>query len=103
MAVALGAFTIALASWPERLAELIIPGLLVVGVILAVLAWCGRTVPAAATARTNRTVYLSAGLTVVALLLIRLVLPEGFSAWAVLTGLLPALPFLYLAWRVGRA
>jgi hypothetical protein len=103
MAVALGAFTIALASWPERLAELIIPGLLVVGVILAVLAWFGRTVPAAATARTNRTVYLSAGLTVVALLLIRLVLPEGFSAWAVLTGLLPALPFLYLAWRVGRA
>lgn len=103
MAVTLTAFTIALASWPERLAEVIVPGVLVVGAILAVLAWCGRTVPAAATASTSRTVYLSAGLTLVALLLIRLVLPEGFSAWAVLVGLLPGLPFIALAWRVSRA
>jgi hypothetical protein len=103
MAAALTAFTIALASWPERLAEVIIPGLLAVGAILALLAWCGRTVPAAATASTSRVVYLSAGLTLVALLLIRLVLPEGFSAWAVLVGLLPGLPFIALAWRVSRA
>lgn len=103
MATALIAFTIALGSWPEHLAEVIIPGLVAVGAILAVLGWCGRTVPATATVWTNRMMYLSAGLTVVALLLIRLVLPEGFSAWIVLTGLLPGLPFLYLAWRVSRA
>jgi hypothetical protein len=103
MAAALTAFTIALASWPERLAEVVVPGLLAVAAILAVLAWCGRTVPAAATALTNRTVYQSAALMLVALLLIRLVLPEGFSAWAGLTGLLPGLSFIWLAWKVGRA
>ncbi|MEJ1089672.1 hypothetical protein WDU99_15260 [Microbacterium sp. Mu-80] len=52
---------LALASWPERLAKMIIPGILVIGVVLAVLAWCGRTVPAAATASTNRTIFLSGG------------------------------------------
>jgi hypothetical protein len=103
MAGALTAFTVALASWPERLAEVVIPGVLGVGAILAVLAWCGRSVPAAATALTNRTVYQSAGLMLVALLLIRLVLPEGFSAWAGLTGLLPGLSFISLAWKVSRA
>jgi hypothetical protein len=103
MAAALTAFTTALASWPERLAEVIIPGVLAVGAILAVLAWCGRTVPAAATALTERTVYQSAGLMLVALFLIRLVLPEGFSAWAGLTGLLPGLSFISLAWKVSRA
>jgi hypothetical protein len=103
MAAELSAFTVALASWPERLAEVVVPGVLAVGAILALLAWCGRTVPAAATAATNRTVYQSAGLLLVALLLIRLVLPEGFSVWAGLTGLLPGLSFLSLAWKVSRA
>lgn len=103
MAVTMTAFTIALASWPGRLAEVIIPGLVAVGVILAGLARWGRTIPAAAMTATNRTVMLSAVLMVVALLLIRMFLPEGFSAWAVLTGLLPGLPFVWLAWRVSRA
>jgi len=102
MAVALAAFSIALASWPDRLADLIIPGLLVVGAILALLAWSGRTIPTAAVAVSNRVVFISAALMVVTLLLNRL-LPAGFSGWVVLTGLLPALPFLYLAWRVARA
>jgi len=103
MAVTMIAFTIVLASWPSRLAQVIIPGLVVAAAILVGLAWWGRTVPAAATAATNRTVFLSALLVVVALVLIRLFLPEGFSSWAVLTGLLPGLPFIYLAWRVARA
>lgn len=103
MAVVLAAFIVALAAWPDQLAEIIIPGLLAVGAILVLLAWSGRTMPTAAMAWTNRTVYLSAGLLVVALALIRFALPDGFSAWAVLTGMLPALPFLHLAWRVGRA
>lgn len=102
MAVALAAFSIALASWPDRLADLIIPGLLVVGAILALLAWSGRTIPTAAVAVSNRVVFISAALMVVTLLLNRL-LPAGFSGWVILTGLLPALPFLYLAWRVARA
>jgi len=102
MAVALAAFSIALASWPDRLADLIIPGLLVVGAILALLAWSGRTIPTAAVAVSNRVVFISATLMVVTLLLNRL-LPAGFSGCVVLTGLLPALPFLYLAWRVARA
>ena len=103
MAATLTAFTVALASWPERLAEVIVPGLVVVGATLALFAWCGRTVPAAATAATQRALFLGALLLVVALLLIRLVLPEGFSGWVVLVGLLPALPFLDLARRVSRA
>lgn len=102
MAVALATFTIALASWPERLAEVIVPGLLAIAAILAVLAWCGRTVPAAAAALTNRTVYLSAGLMLVAMALIRLALPEGFPVVAGFVGLLPGLPFVYLAWRASR-
>ena len=60
MAVALAAFSIALASWPDRLADLIIPGLLVVGAILALLAWSGRTIPTAAVAVSNRVVFISA-------------------------------------------
>ncbi|MDT0156647.1 hypothetical protein Q9R19_03305 [Microbacterium sp. ARD32] len=102
MALALAAFTVAFASWPDRLAEVLIPGILVVGAILAVLAWRGRTVPAAA-ASANVTIYVSAGLIIAALALIKLLLPAGFSGWAVLIALLPALPFLHLAWRVGRA
>lgn len=102
MAVALAAFSIALASWPDRLADLIIPGLLVVGAILALLTWSGRTIPTTAVAVSNRVVLVSAVLMVVTLLLNRL-LPAGFSVWVLLTGLLPALPFLYLAWRVARA
>ncbi|OJU39162.1 MAG: hypothetical protein BGN97_02290 [Microbacterium sp. 69-10] len=102
MAVTLSAFSIALASWPDRLADMIVPGVLVVGAILALLMWGGRTIPTAAIAASNRVVLISAVLMVVTLLLNRL-LPVGFSGWVVLTGLLPALPFLYLAWRVARA
>ncbi|HWU29652.1 MAG TPA: hypothetical protein VN041_11260 [Microbacterium sp.] len=102
MAAALATFSIALASWPDRLADVIIPGLLIVLAILALLAWSGRTIPEAATKATNRVVLISAVMMIVTLLLNRL-LPVGFSGWVVLTGLLPALPFLYLAWRVARA
>lgn len=102
MAAVLAAFSIALASWPDRLAEVIVPGLLVIGAILAVLARCGRTVPAAAGSATNIAISVSAGLMVVTMLLNRLLLPEGFSIWLILTGVLPALPFVHLAWRVGR-
>lgn len=102
MAATLTAFTIALAAWPEPLAAVVVPGLLVVGAILAVLARLGRAVPAEATAWIGRTLWLSAGLMLVALLLIRLVLPPGISVWVGLAGLLPALPFLQLARRLNR-
>lgn len=103
LAVALAGFVIALASWPDRLAEVIVPGILVVLALLSLLAWCGRTIPSAAVKTTNRAVFASAVAIVVALVLNRFLLPAGFSGWVVLTGLLPALPFLYLAWRVSRA
>lgn len=103
MAVVLAAFVVALAAWPEHLAQVIVPGLILVGAILAVLGWSGRTMPAATVTATNRVVGASAVLLLVALLLIRFVLPEGFSVWTALIGALPALPFLYLAWRAGRA
>ncbi|MCT1479105.1 hypothetical protein [Microbacterium sp. p3-SID336] len=102
MAATLATFTIALAAWPDRLAAVIVPGLLSVAAILALLGWSGRTIPTAATAITNRVMLVSAALMVVTLVLNRL-LPAGFSGWLILTGLLPALPFLYLAWRVARA
>lgn len=103
MAAALAVVNIVLASWPERLADVIVPGLLVVVAILAAFAWFGRGVLAAGAVSTNRAVYLSAVLMVVTFLLNRLLIPEGFSGWVVLTGLLPALPFIALAWRAGRA
>lgn len=103
MGVVVAAFTTASIAWPERLAEVVIPGLVVVALILAALTWSGRTVPTAATGLSNRMIYLSAGLLLAALLLDRFALPEGFSVWAVVLGILPALPFLYLAWRVSRA
>lgn len=102
MAAAMLTFNVALAAWPDRLANVIVPGLVLVLAILALLAWSGRTVPTAATATTNRVMLVSAVLMITTLLLNRL-LPAGFSGWVVLTGLLPALPFLYLAWRVARA
>lgn len=102
MAATLAAFSVALAWWPDRLAEVIIPGLLIALAVLAVLSWSGRTIPESATKATNRVILISAVMMIVTLLLNRL-LPVGFSGWVVLTGLLPALPFLYLAWRVARA
>ncbi|MBS1697919.1 MAG: hypothetical protein JST25_05900 [Actinobacteria bacterium] len=102
MAVALAAFTVAVVSWPDQLAELIIPGILVIGGVLAILAWRGRTIPTAASAA-NRVIVVTAVLMIVVFLLNRFVLPEGFTAWALLVGLLPALPFVYLARRVGRS
>lgn len=103
MAAVVAAFMVALASWPARLADVIIPGMLVVAAILAVLAWRGRTIPTASGVSANRVIYLSAGLMVVTMVLNRLLLPDGFSPWVIVTGLLPALPFIYLAWRVSRS
>jgi hypothetical protein len=103
MAATLTAFTVALASWPDRLAQVIVPGLVGVLAILALLAWCGRTLPTGTVAATNRALFLGAALLVVTLLLDRLLLPDGFSGWSVLAGVLPGLPFLWLARRVTRA
>jgi len=103
MAAALVAFSVTLASWPDRLAQVIVPGLVGVLAILALLAWCGRTLPTGTVAATNRALFLGAALLVVTLLLDRLLLPDGFSGWSVLAGVLPGLPFLWLARRVTRA
>lgn len=103
MAVVLSVSFVALAAWPDRYADWVVAGLLATLAGLALLAWRGRSVPAGLPALGERVVCISAGLAIVAMVLNKLVIPEGFSGWVVVAGLLPGLPYAYVAWRVSRA
>ena len=102
MTVSLTAYYIAMASWPRRVDDFVLPGVLVVVAVLAFIGWRTRSVDPRAERLETRTILLSLALALVTIAVNRFVLPEGLSAGTVLTGLLPGLPFAYLAWRVGR-
>ncbi|WP_016700663.1 hypothetical protein [Actinoalloteichus spitiensis] len=91
-----------------KVAPAVAPGDLVVPASLLVLGLLGLAVARLRSAD-PRTVELerpalcaSAALALVALLMNRFVVPSGLTPWAVLFGLLPALPYLVLAWRAAR-
>lgn len=101
-AVFLTAYYIAMAAWPEQADDFVLPAMGAVFVILLLMQWRMRAVPREAARLEENTVWVSLGLALVTIALNAFVLPEGLSVWIILTGVLPALPFLYLAWRVGR-
>lgn len=102
MTVALTAYYIAMASWPRRVDDYVLPGVLVTVAVLGFIGWRIRSVDPRAQRLETPAVLVSLALALVTIAVNRFLLPEGLSAGTVLTGLLPGLPFLYLAWRVGR-
>ncbi|MEV1330380.1 hypothetical protein AB0J20_12475 [Micromonospora costi] len=102
MAVYTAAFYIGLKAFPEAADGFVLPGVLLVTALLGLIAFRRRVVDRGDTRREEMTVWTSIGLAVVTILLNRFVVPDGLTPWVVLVGLLPAAPFLLLAWRITR-
>ncbi|RKN52955.1 hypothetical protein D7193_24470 [Micromonospora costi] len=102
MAVFTAAFYTGLKAFPETVDDFVLPGVLLVMALLGLIAFRRRVVDRGDTRREELTVWASVGLALVTILLNRFVLPDGLTPWVVLVGLLPAAPFLLLAWRITR-
>ncbi|HEY1180353.1 MAG TPA: hypothetical protein VGF17_29710, partial [Phytomonospora sp.] len=89
-------------AWPDDVGDYVLPWLAVTMGVLLLMKWRMRAVPREAARLEERAVWISLGLALVTIAVNNLLLPPGFSVWIVLTGMLPALPFLHAAWRVGR-
>lgn len=103
LASSLTVFYIAIHTWPDLVATWLLTGLVVVTGVLALMQRHRRSVPTPARKWEGRAMLLSFGLVLVCLPVYRFLLPEGFSLWLALVGLLPGLPFAVLAWRVSRS
>ncbi|GIG66116.1 hypothetical protein [Phytomonospora endophytica] len=101
-AVSLTVYYVAMAAWPDEVDVFVLPWLAVTAGILLLIRWRMRAVPREAARLEEKAVWISVGLALVTIAVNNLLLPPGLSVWIVLTGVLPALPFLYAAWRVGR-
>ncbi|WP_156926073.1 hypothetical protein [Glycomyces arizonensis] len=102
MAVYSAAFYIGLMAYPERFEDLVIPAMLLVVAILGFMSWRQRMVSRGAS-RVETTVILSSiCLGAVAAVVNESAVPDGLTVWAVLVGVLPAIPFAWLAWRAAR-
>lgn len=102
MAGSLTTFYIAIHAWPDFVATWLLAFAVIVTGIIALLQRFGRNVPTVATKWENRSFWTSLCLVVVCVPIYRFFLPDGFSPWLVLMGLLPGLPYAVLAWRVSR-
>ena len=102
MAISLTAFYVGMLISADVVDRWIVPGAVIVIGLLALLQWRARSLPASAKALENRVVWVSTGLIVV-LVLILIVLPDDLSPWLGALGVLPAVPWAALAWRVSRA
>lgn len=103
MASSLTVFYVAIHSWPDLVAAWLLAAAVVVTGLLALMQRHRRSVPTPARKWEGRAMLLSFGLVLVCLPVYRFLLPDGFSLWLVLAGLLPGLPFAVLAWRVSRS
>lgn len=102
MAIALAAFYVGIKAFPQSTGGYVLPGALVT-VLLAAGAGYRVKVLNSRMARHERTALIAAAaLSVVTILLHQFAVPDGLSVWTVLTGVLPALPFVVLAWRSQR-
>ncbi|HLS16152.1 MAG TPA: hypothetical protein VK095_16720 [Beutenbergiaceae bacterium] len=101
MAISLSAFYVGILMSPDVVDRWIVPGAVIVVGVLTLLQWRARSLPESAKALENRVVWISLGLVVV-LVLISLVLPDDLSPWFGAFGVLPAVPWAALAWRVSR-
>jgi len=103
MAVALAAFYIGLKAFPGTANDLVLPWLLGTVAVLGLLGWQSRRAVDRVYGRWGeRAALASLGLAIVTIVLNNTVVPDGLSVWTVLLGLLPAIPFLVLAWGVAR-
>ncbi|MEU0465583.1 hypothetical protein ABZ215_16405 [Amycolatopsis sp. NPDC006131] len=102
MAVFTAACYIGLIAAPAAVGDLVLPGVLVVVVLTGLIGLRLRVIDRAAARLENAAVWASVGLAVPTMLLDKFLVPEGFTPWAVPAGVLPALPFIVLAWRVAR-
>ncbi|GAA1774412.1 hypothetical protein [Luedemannella helvata] len=102
MAAFTAAFYIGLKAFPGTADDYVLPGVLVVTAILVLITFRRRVVDRGDNRREERTVWASIILAVVTIVLNRFVVPDGLTPWGVLVGVLPALPFMVLAWRTAR-
>ena len=102
MAAFTAAFYIGLTAFPGSADDFVLPGVLVVMAILMLITFRRRVVDRGDHRREERTIWASIGLAVVTIVLNRFVVPDGLTPWVVLVGLLPALPFMVLAWRIAH-
>jgi uncharacterized membrane protein len=102
MAVFTAAFYTGLKAFPETADDYVLPGVLLVTALLGLIALRRRVVDRGDNRREERTIWASIGLAGVTILLNRFVVPDGLTPWVVLVGLLPAAPFVVLAWRIAR-
>jgi peptidoglycan/LPS O-acetylase OafA/YrhL len=103
MAAFLATFYIGLKAYPDTADDLVLPGMLLALAILGLIGWRQRVADRDGKREEERTTWASLGLAVVTIGLNALVLPDnGLTLWVVLAGLLPAVPFAVLAWRIAR-
>lgn len=103
MAASLTVFYIAIHAWPDLVDTWFLTGLIVVVGLLVLLQRHRKSLPTPAQRWQDRTLWISLGLVLVCLPLYRFLLPQGFSLWLVLAGLLPGVPYVVLAFRVSRS
>lgn len=96
------AFYIGLTAFPATVGDLVLPGALLVAAFAGFIGLRQRMVARVANRMENVVIWVSVGLAVPTMVLSRFVVPDGFTLWAVLVGVLPAVPFAVLAWRVAR-
>jgi hypothetical protein len=102
MAVFLAAFYTLTTAYPEASSAYAIVALIVCSAMLAFIGWRRRAVDREARKLEEPAIWASlalAGLTIVLKFFLE---PEGLTPLVVVMGLLPALPFLALAWRIAR-
>lgn len=102
MGVFTAAFYIGLKAYPGTADDYVLPGLLLVLALLGLVALGRRVAGRDDRRQEERVVWASLGLAVVTIVLNRFLVPSGLNAWVVLTGLLPAVPFAVLAWRIAK-
>jgi len=99
MAIALGAFYVGLKAYATAY---VLPALLVTVLLAAGCVYRLRVTDSPLAHHERTALGAGAALSVVTILLHAFAVPDGLSAWTVVTGVLPALPFLLLAWQSQR-
>ncbi|MGH3469600.1 MAG: hypothetical protein ACRDQF_17920 [Thermocrispum sp.] len=102
MAIALAAFYVGVKAYPQSFGGSVLPGLLVTVLLLAGCLYRLRVTDTAMASAERLALAAAAALSVVTVLLQAFAVADGLSVWTVITGVLPALPFLLLAWQAQR-
>lgn len=102
MAIAVAAFYVGIKASAQTPAGYIVPGVVVSALLLGAWGYRMRIVDTAMARHERSALLAAAALSVVTILLHAIAVPDGLSTWTVLTGVLPALPFLLVAGRSQR-